>query len=122
VSALGDSHVSVRRTAAELLGQIGDKEPDKVVPALGPLIALLASGEDRQFALDALRAARVRDQEALAKALELPVVESRAWACERVAKLGSKGRPLADKLRPLLADKNDYVRRAARKALDQVQR
>lgn len=122
VSALQDPSVSVRRTAADLLGRIGDKEPETVVPALVPLIARLESGEDKQFALEALRLMHVRDQDALAKALELPVDESRAWACERIARLGSKGRPLAEKLRPLLADKNDYVRRAARKALEQVGR
>src|SRR5207245_1982678 len=59
--ALHDSHVSVRRTAAELIGQLGDKEPDKVVPALGTLVTMLTSSEDRAFALDALRAAHVRD-------------------------------------------------------------
>ena len=122
VSALGDSQIAVRRTAAELLGTIGDKEPEKVVPALGPLIGLLTSDEDRQFVLEALRAAHVRDQEAIATALALPVVEARAWACERAGKLGPKGRPLAEKLRPLLADKNDYIRRAARKAIEQVER
>jgi HEAT repeat protein len=122
VSALQDSQVSVRRTAAGLLGQIGDKEVEKVVPALLPLIALLESSEDRQFALEALRLMHVRDEAALAKALELRVVEARAWACERAMKLGKKGRPLVDKLRPLLADRDDYVRRAARKALEQIER
>jgi HEAT repeat protein len=122
VNALGDSQVAVRRTAVELLGQIGDKDPDKAVPALGPLIRLLASTEDRPFVLDGLRAMHVRDQDSLAQAVAMPVVEARAWACERIAKLGAKGRPLAEKLRPLLADKNDYVRRAARKALDQIER
>jgi HEAT repeat protein len=120
IEALHDSQVSVRRTAAELIGQLGDKETDKVVPALGTLVALLASSEDRTFALDALRAAHVRDPAALEQALAIPSVEARAWACERIAKLGSKGRPLAEKLKPLLADGNDYVRRAARKALDQI--
>ena len=118
--ALHDSQVSVRRTAAELLGQLGDKETDKVVPALSTLVGLLASNEDRTFALDALRAAHVRDPAVLEQALAIPSVEARAWACERIAKLGSKGRPFVEKLKPLLADGNDYVRRAARKALDQI--
>ncbi len=122
VEALRDSQVSVRRAAAELIGQIGDKETDKVVPALGPLVAMLASSEDRAFALDALRSSHVRDSAAIEQALALPVAEARAWACERAAKLGSKGRPLVEKLKPLLADGNDYVRRAARKAIDQLDR
>ena len=122
MDALHDSQVSVRRTAAELIGQLGDKETDKVVPALSTLVALLASNEDRSFVLDALRAARVRDPAALEQALAIPSAEARAWACERIAKLGSKGRPFAEKLKPLLADGNDYVRRAARKALDQIAR
>ena len=117
-AALHDSQVSVRRTAAELLGQLGDKETDKVVPALSTLVGLLASSEDRVFALDALRAVHVRDPAALEQALAIPSVEARAWACERIAKLGAKGQPFAEKLKPLLLDGNDYVRRAARKALD----
>ena len=120
--ALHDSQVSVRRTAAELVGQLGDKEPDKVVPALASLVSLLTSSEDRTFALDALRAAHVRDSATIEQALVLPSVEARAWACERAAKLGAKGRPLVEKLKPLLADGNDYVRRAARKAIDQLNR
>ena len=122
IGALRDPQVSVRRTAAELIGQIGDKETDKVVPALAPLVALLASGEDRTFALDALRAAHVRDPAAIEQALAIPFADGRLWACERAAKLGAKGRPLIEKLKPLLADGNDYVRRAAKKAIDQINR
>ena len=122
IASLRDPQVSVRRTAAGLIGQIGDKEPDKVVPALSPLVALLASGEDRTFALDALRAAHVRDAAAIEQALAIPFADGRLWACERAAKLGAKGRPLIEKLKPLLADGNDYVRRAARKAIDQLNR
>ena len=122
MDALHDPQVSVRRTAAELVGQLGDKETDKVVPALGTLVAMLTSSEDRVFALEALRAAHVRDPAALEQALAIPSAEARAWACERAAKLGAKGRPLIEKLKPLLADGNDYVRRAARKALDQIGR
>jgi HEAT repeat protein len=118
--ALHDSQVSVRRTAAELVGQLGDREPDKVVPALGTLVSLLTSSEDQAFALEALRAAHVRDLAALEQALALRSVEARAWACERIGKLGAKGQPLAEKLKPLLADGNDYVRRTARKALDAI--
>ncbi|MEO6785900.1 MAG: HEAT repeat domain-containing protein [Chthoniobacteraceae bacterium] len=120
--ALRDPQMSVRRTAAELVGQIGDKEPDKVAPALGTLVAMLASSEDRVFALEALRAAHVRDPAAIEQALVLPSADARAWACERAAKLGKKGKPLVEKLKPLLADGNDYVRRAARKAIDQLNR
>ena len=122
IEALRDPQISVRRTAAELIGQIGDKETDKVVPALGPLVAMLANGEDRIFALEALRSSHVRDAAAIEQALALPVAEARAWACERAAKLGSRGRPLIGKLKPLLADENDYVRRAAKKAIDQINR
>ncbi len=122
IEALRDPQISVRRTAAELVGQIGDKETDKVVPALSPLVAMLANSEDRAFALEALRSSHVRDHAAIEQALALPVAEARTWACERAAKLGSKGRPLVEKLKPLLADGNDYVRRAARKAIDQLNR
>lgn len=122
IEALRDPQISVRRTAAELIGQIGDKETEKVVPALGPLVAMLANGEDRIFALEALRSSHVRDAATIEQALALPVVEARAWACERAAKLGSRGRPLIEKLKPLLADGNDYVRRAAKKAIDQINR
>ena len=121
IEALRDPDVSVRRVAAEFLAAVGDKDPQKSVPALGPMIALLASTEDRTFVLDALRAMHVRDKDALTQALALPVSDARAWACERIAKLGREGQPLVEKLQPLLADKNDYVRRAARKAIDQIQ-
>ncbi len=121
-TALHDSQISVRRTAAELLGQLGDKETDKVVPALGALVAMLANEEDRVFALEALRAVHVRDPAAIEQALAIPFADARLWACERAAKLGAKGRPLIEKLKPLLADGNDYVRRAARKAIDQINR
>ena len=122
IEALHDPQISVRRTAAELIGQIGDRETDKVVPALSPLVAMLASSEDRTFALEALRSSHVRDIPAIEQALVLKSAEARAWACERAAKLGSKGRPLIEKLKPLLADGNDYVRRAATKAIDQLSR
>lgn len=118
--ALSDPQLPVRRAAVEVLGQLGDKQPEKLVPALGPMVAMLANAEDRSYTLEALRLMHVRDQEALAQALAIPVAEVRAWACERISKLGRQGRPLAEKLQPLLADKNDYVRRAARKALDQI--
>ena len=120
IEALHDPQVSVRRTAAELIGQIGDKETDKVVPALSTLVAMLANSEDRAFALESLRACHVRDVPAIEQALALKSSEARAWACERAAKLGSKGRPLIEKLKPLLTDGNDYVRRAAKKAIDQL--
>ena len=122
IEALRDPQISVRRTAAELIGQIGDRETDKVVPALSPLVAMLASSEDRTFALEALRSSHVRDIPAIEQALALKSAEARAWACERAAKLGSKGRPLIEKLKPLQADGNDYVRRAATKAIDQINR
>ncbi len=118
MEALHDSQVSVRRTAAEIVGQLGDKEPDKVVPALGSLVSMLTNSEDRVFALEALRAAHVRDAATLEQALALPSADARAWACERIGRLGAKGQPFAEKLKPLLSDGNDYVRRAARKALD----
>ena len=120
IEALHDSQISVRCTAAELVGQIGDKETDKVVPALGTLVAMLANNEDHAFALESLRACRVRDIPAIEQALALKNSEARAWACERAAKLGKKGKPLVEKLTPLLADGNDYVRRAAKKAIDQL--
>ena len=120
IDALHDPQVSVRRTAAEIIGQIGDKETDKVVPALSPLVVMLANGEDRSFVLEALRACRVRDIPAIEQALAIKNSEARAWACERAAKLGKKGKPLVEKLTPLLSDGHDYVRRAAKKAIDQL--
>lgn len=122
MEALHDSQASVRRTAAELLGQIGDKDPDKITPALGTLVAMLANSEDRAFTLEALRSAKVRDAAAIEQALAIKSSEARAWACERAAKLGKKGKPLVEKLTPLLSDGNDYVRRAARKAIDTLNR
>ena len=122
IEALRDRDLSVRRVAAGLLGTLGDKEPEKSVPALSSMVALLTSADDRPFILDALRAMHVRDKDALAQALALPVSEARAWGCERVGKLGREGKSLIEKLQPLLADKNDYVRRAARKAIDQINR
>ena len=83
---------------------------------------MLANSEDRAFTLDALRAAHVRDPAAIEQALAIKSSEARAWACERAAKLGKKGKPLVEKLTPLLSDGNDYVRRAARKAIDQLNR
>ena len=85
------------------------------------MVALLANAPDRTPTLDALRLMHVRDQAALVQALAIPSGEARTWACERIARLGPKGRPLVEKLQPLLADKNDYVRRAARKAIEQLQ-
>ncbi|MEQ1850162.1 MAG: hypothetical protein ABMA01_01085, partial [Chthoniobacteraceae bacterium] len=72
--------------------------------------------------MDALRAIKVRDHDALTQALAVPVTEARVWACVRIARLGPEGRPLAEKVKPLLADGNDYVRRSARKALEQINR
>jgi HEAT repeat protein len=118
--ALSDPQLPVRRAAVEALAQLGDKQPEKLAPALGPMVAMLANGEDRSYTLEGLRQMHVRDQDALAQALAIRASEVRAWACERVGKLGRQGRPLAEKVEPLLADKNDYVRRAARKALDQI--
>jgi HEAT repeat protein len=121
-AALQDPDRVVRLVAMENLARLGDKDPQKVASAAGPLIALLVQSEDRPPALDTLRAMRVRDLDALAQGLASPVVEARVWACERIARLGKDARPLEEKLKPLLADGNDYVRRAARKAVEQLHR
>jgi HEAT repeat protein len=117
---LGDGDGTVRRAAVESLTPLGERSPDKAAPALPALIGLVANDSDRTFALEALRALRVRDVGAITIALDSPSPEARQWACERAARLGGPGRALKPKLEAMLNSSNDYDRRAARRALEQL--
>jgi hypothetical protein len=72
--------------------------------------------------LDALRAIRSRNLEVIAKALDSSVVEVRLWGIERLGRLGRQAQPLRAKLEALVASDNDYLRRASRRALQQLGR
>ena len=122
VSALADPDAGVRRVAIEVAGQTGGRAVDKAVPTLAPLIAMLDSDEHRREAMEALRMMQVRDEAALTLALQARSSEARTWACERIGRLGKSGASFFDKLKPLLADRNDYVRRAAQKAMESIKR
>jgi HEAT repeat protein len=121
-AALADGDPRVRHAATALVGEIGERHGDKLTPLAQPLIELTKQDADRAHALDALREMRIRNLDALTSALSIPVVETKTWAIERLGRLGRDARPVREKIEPLLTDGNDYVRRAARRALDAIGR
>ena len=122
VSALGDTASEIRGTAAECIHEMAAKQAEKFEPLIEPLAKMAANEAERSQALEALRAVRTRNLDLLARGLENPVVEVRVWAIERLGRMGGQAKPFRDKLQPLLADENEYVRRASRRAMEQIAR
>jgi HEAT repeat protein len=122
IASLNDRAQVVRKAVAEMLSATAEKAADAARPAIAPLLELTKAEGDRTFALDALRNLRVRDISSLTQALALSAPEVRAWACERVIKLGKAAKELEPVLEQLLSDKDDYVRRSARKALEAIRK
>jgi len=121
-ASLGDSSATLRQAAAEAAAKLGEKQADKFVPLVEPLVKLAANDSERSLALDTLRALRVRNQDAILLAMDSPVIEVRIWGIERVARLGAEAQPIRPKVEALANDENEYVRRASRRALQQMGR
>lgn len=122
IAALGDSESVMRVAGANTIIELAPKSPDKFEAVIMPLSKFAETEADRELALEALRSFRPRSLDAIVQALESPVVEVRLWAIERLGRMGRQARPVKDKLEVLLADQNDYLRRASRRALEQINR
>ncbi len=122
VAALADSESIMRVAGANTIIELAPKSPEKFEAVIMPLSKFAQNDADRELALEALRSFRPRSLDAIAQALESPVVEVRLWAIERLGRMGRQARPVKDKLEVLLADQNDYLRRASRRALEQINR
>lgn len=120
--ALTAPESEIRRAAAESVSELAPKQPEKFEHLVEPLAKLAADEEDRTLALDALRSVRPRNLDVITPAIDSPVLEVRIWAIERLARMGAQARPARAKLEPLLADQNEYLRRASRRALEQIGR
>jgi HEAT repeat protein len=122
ITALEDPERVIRVAAADAVLELAPKASEQFEPVIEPLAKLAASESERELAIDALRTIRTRNLEVIARVLESPVVEARLWAIERLGRMGRQAQPARDKLEKLLADENDYLRRASRRALQQIGR
>jgi HEAT repeat protein len=121
-ASLADSHPTLRQAAAEVTAKLAEKQSEKLLPLVEPLVKLAANDSDRTLAVDTLRAMRVRNVDAIILAMESSVVEVRIWGVERLGRMGADAKPARPKLEALMNDENEYVRRASRRALQQMGR
>jgi HEAT repeat protein len=116
---LHDADRKVRRAAATAIGQTAERGRD----AAGELVALLDNTEDRSFALETLRRVQLRDVPQLVTLLDHRDESVRAFACERLGRLGADGRDAIPALRQVAAAQSqpELVQREARRALRQLE-
>jgi HEAT repeat protein len=121
IAMLADPDESVRRAAAGALGGLGEPARDS---ATAPLVALLDHDQDREFALDALRQLRIRTVPTLLPLLDHGDARVRLFACERLGRIGAAARDAVPTLQKLAQGDGqpDYVRREARRAVQQIER
>lgn len=118
--ALSDSAAEIRLAGAECVSELAAKQGDKFEALIEPLAKMAANEAEKSQALEALRLVRTRNLDLLTQSLDNPVAEVRVWAIERLGRMGAQARPLRAKLQPMLADENEYVRRASRRAMEQI--
>jgi HEAT repeat protein len=121
-TSLGDSNAILRQAAADATSELAEKQSDKLLPLVEPLVKLASNDSERTLAVATLRSLRVRDLDAIALAIDSPVVEVRIWGVERLGSMGAGARPARSKLEELMNDQNEYVRRASRRALQRLGR
>jgi HEAT repeat protein len=118
LAALGDRDLSVRRAAAEATGEMGDKARD----ATAALTELVQHAENRDFALEALRQIQVRSVPHLLQMLAMSDAGVRAFACERLARIGPEAKEAIPALETIEREgEPNFLRRAARDALRRIQ-
>jgi HEAT repeat protein len=122
IAALKDSARPVRLAAAIAISRIGEQSAEKAIPAINPLFEIIQNEPDHTYAMETLRAIRVKDAAAIAHALTLQNEEILMWAAERVARMGKAGRSFIPELEKLRASGNDGLRNAARRAIDSLNR
>jgi HEAT repeat protein len=118
--ALTDPATEVRTAGAEAVSSMPAK--DRLVPLVQPLLEMAALESDRTLALDTLRGLRLRDPQLIALGLDSSSIEVKVWAIERLGRMGAQARPAREKLEQYARDSNDYVRRASRRALQEIGR
>jgi HEAT repeat protein len=121
-TSLGDSNAILRQAAADATSELAEKQSEKLLPLVEPLVKLASNDSERTLAIDTLRSLRVRDLDAIGLAIDSPVVEVRIWGVERLGSMGAGARPARSKLEELMNDQNEYVRRASRRALQRLGR
>lgn len=121
-NALGDHSRQVREAAAAGISRLAEQTSDRAASAALPLIENIRKESDDRYAMDALRALRVKDPAVVAKAFTMEDEEIRMWAAERVARMGRDGQQFRPELEKMRASGSDGLRSAARRAMDALNR
>lgn len=119
VKALKDSARPVREAAAAALAELSDRG---TVPAIRPLMEVIMTESDHKYAMEALRALRVRDTESLAYAFSVNNDDLRMWAADRVGRMGKDGAQFIPEIEILQTSGNDGLRDAGRRAMKSLRR
>ena len=123
VTALKDPARVVREAAAIALARLGEGGNVRAIPAIRPLIDIIQNESDHIYAMEALRAMRVKDIPSITYAFSVPNDEVRMWAAERAGRLGrDAGMAFMPELDKLTTSGNDGLRSAARRAIGALNR
>jgi HEAT repeat protein len=121
-TAINDASRVVREAAAKAIIRLAEQNSERAAPATLSLIELIRKESEDRYAMEALRALRVKDPAAISLAFGLENEEIRMWAAERVARMGRDGRQFLPELEKLRASSSDGLRSAARRAMDALNR
>jgi HEAT repeat protein len=117
VRALDDSEIGVRRAAAEAIGRLEERGR----PAEERLFALLANGDERAAAREALRAIHPTSVPRLLEALGHSDWTVRELAVDGLSRLGKEAKEAVPALEKAMRDDpHEEVKRAARRALRRI--
>ena len=119
VQALKDTARPVRESAATAIAAMGEQG---TVPAIRPLMELIIAESDHQYAMEALRALRVRDTASVTHAFSVDNDDLRMWAADRVGRMGKGGEQFIPELEKLRDSSNDGLRDAGRRAMRALRR
>ena len=97
-------------------------DPKPAEPAAEKLYALTEKSGEREQALEVLAGMRIRSVPLLVRALGNTDPYVRQYAAERLGELGKNAKDAVPELRKLNEDKEDFVRRAARSAVREIER
>lgn len=116
-AAVNDESGRIRRPAAQAVAKYGARAR----AAVPGLVAMLERDNERQPALDALKAIGGGSVEDMVKALAVKDPKVRVYACESLAALGPDAKAAAAPLRELLTGQPQPVQDAARAALAKIE-
>ena len=116
-AAVNDESGRIRRPAAQAVAKYGARAR----AAVPGLVLMLERDNERQVALDALKAIGGGSVADMLKALAMKDPKVRVYACESLAALGPDAKDAAAPLRELLTGQPQSVQDAARAALAKIE-